>query len=309
MAIVLIRQDGKIASWKKALQDSSPGTAVYNYLEDHPRETITMAIVWKHPNGSLKGYPNLKCIASFGAGVDFIFEDPDRPAGIPLTRVVDPKLAGDMSEFVLAQILSYLKHLKTYALEQEKRIWQPREYMRIEGTVVGIMGVGALGSVLARDLGKLGFCVQGWVTSKKGDSEIPLFAGTEGLAAFLENIKILVCLLPLTDETRGILNKKHFALLPRGAFVINVARGGHLVDEDLLEMLANGHLAGAALDVFHEEPLSQNHPFWGHPAIHLTPHIASVSDQESVIPQLLGNYERLMNGKPLENVVSMDKGY
>ncbi len=309
MAIVLIRQDGKIASWQKALQESSPGTAVYSYLEEHPREAITMAIVWKHPHGSLKGYPNLKCIASFGAGVDFIFEDPARPAGITLTRVVDPKLAGDMSEFVLAQIFSHLKHLKTYAIEQEKRIWQPREYLRIEGTVVGIMGVGALGSVLARDLVRFGFYVQGWVSSIKSDNEIPLFAGADTLAAFLEKVNILVCLLPLTEETRGILNKKLFSMLPRGAFVINVARGGHLVDKDLLEMLSSGHLAGAALDVFHEEPLPQNHPFWGHPAIHLTPHIASVSDQESVIPQLLGNYDRLMTGRPLENVVSMDKGY
>lgn len=309
MAIVLIRQDGKIASWQQALKARSPETPVYSYLEEHPREAITMAIVWKHPKGSLQGYPNLKCIASFGAGVDFIFEDPGRPPGIPLTRVVDPKLAGDMSEFVLAQIFSYLKHLKTYALEQEKRIWQPREYLRIEGTVVGIMGVGALGSVLARDLARLGFGVRGWVSSKKGNGRIPLFAGAEELGVFLEKVNILVCLLPLTPETRGILNKKYFGMLPRGAFVINVARGGHLVDEDLLAMLDSGHLAGAALDVFHEEPLPADHPFWGHPAIHLTPHIASVSDQESVIPQLLGNYDRLMNGKPLENVVSMDKGY
>jgi glyoxylate/hydroxypyruvate reductase A len=309
MAIVLIRQDGKTASWKKGFQAQSPEIIVYSYEEEHPREAISMAIVWKHPNGSLKAYPNLKCIASFGAGVDFVFEDPDLPEGVPVTRVIDPVLAGDMSEFVLAQILSYLKHLKRYALEQEKRIWHPREYRRIAGTVVGIMGVGALGSVLAEDLKKLGFGVLGWASSKKDRNKIPMYAGEEELARFLSQTTILVCLLPLTTETRGILNKKLFSQLPRGAFVINVARGGHLVDEDLLEMLENGHLSGAALDVFHKEPLPEDHPFWSNPAIHLSPHIASVSDQESVIPQLLGNYERLVNGKPLMNVVSREKGY
>jgi glyoxylate/hydroxypyruvate reductase A len=230
MAIVILRQDGKTDSWKEALRQKAPDIPVYSPLEPHPHGDIRMAIVWKHPPDSLASYPNLELVASFGAGVDFIFEDPELPAGIPVTRVVDPVLASDMSEYVLAQILSYLKHLKTYTLEQQTREWKPRQYGRISSEVVGIMGVGALGSVLANDLIKVGFRVQGWVSSSKPEASFPVFAGNDQLNEFLAASTILVCLLPLTPATRGILNSALFLQLPKGAFLINVARGGHLVD-------------------------------------------------------------------------------
>jgi glyoxylate/hydroxypyruvate reductase A len=309
MAIVILRQDGKTDSWKEALSRRTPDVSIYNPRDNHPREEVRMAMVWKHPPNSLAAYPNLELVASFGAGVDFIFEDPDLPVGIPVTRVVDPVLASDMSEFVLARILSYLKHLRTYTIEQQNGEWQPRDYRRIASEVVGIMGVGALGSVVARDLIKMGFHVQGWVSSRNREANFRLFAGNEEIKDFLAFSTILVCLLPLTPATRGILNKSLFLQLPRGSFVINVARGGHLIDEDLLEALNSGHLSGAALDVFHEEPLPEGHPFWKHPLIHFTPHVASVSDKESVIPQLLENYRRLCDGRPLINLVSSEKGY
>ena len=309
MAIVLIRQDGKIESWKRALKENAPKLEIYSYLEEHPREAITMAIVWKHPKGSLAGYPNLACIASFGAGVDFIFEDPSLPANIPVTRVVDPVLASDMSEFVLAHILGYLKNFNQYARNQADSVWKPKEYLRISDVEVGIMGVGALGQVLGNDLIKLGFRVRGWSASHKEVASVQIFAGPEALPEFLKHSDILVCLLPLTPDTRGILNKSLFLMLPKGAFVINVARGGHLVDEDLLAALQEGHLSGAALDVFHEEPLPEEHPFWQHPSICISPHIASVSLQESVVPQLIENYKRLHGGNPLLNLVSRGKGY
>ncbi len=309
MAIVIIRQDDKIESWIEALQARSQGIPIYNFREEHPRDEIKMAMVWKHPPGSLGNYPNLRCISSFGAGVDFIFDDPALPANVPVTRVVDPVLASDMSEYVLAHILGYLKHIPAYAREQAQRVWHPRDYQRIGDVTVGIMGLGALGTVLARDLKKMGFRVMGWATSGLKEIDIPVFAGQEGLPAFLRQSRILVCLLPLTNATRGILNRDLFRQLPEGAFVINVARGGHLQDEDLLEMLDSGHLGAAALDVFHQEPLPVNHPFWAHPRIFLSPHVASITNQASVIPQLLENYERLVKGLPLKNVVSRAKGY
>ena len=168
MAIVIIRQDDKIPQWKEALLKVDPEISVYSYLEDHPRNDITMAVVWKHPPGALQAYPNLKCIASFGAGVDFIFEDQNRPAHVPVTRVIDPKLASDMSEFVLGQILSYLKNFNQYNIDQLNQNWQPIAYKRIEDITVGVMGLGALGSVLAQDLKKLNFKVIGWANSPKG---------------------------------------------------------------------------------------------------------------------------------------------
>lgn len=309
MGIVIIRQDGKNAVWLKALKEKAPGIPLYDYREAHPHEEIKMAIVWKHPPGVLKQYPRLECIASFGAGVDFIFEDPDLPPGIPITRVVDPLLASDMSEFVLAQILSYLKNLKQFALKQEQHLWNPLPYRRLSDLSVGIMGVGALGKALAGDLLKLSVQVRGWSASGKPGLPFPVHTGTTGLQAFLKHTNVLVCLLPLTPETRRILNTKLFSALPRGAFVINVARGGHLAEEDLLQALNSGHLSGAALDVFNEEPLPEEHPFWDHPRIHISPHIASVSDLGSVVPQLLENYTRLIHGQPLLNQVSDSKGY
>ena len=281
MAIVIIRQDGKIDLWKNALLEADPSLKVYSYLENHPENEIMMALIWKHPNGSLTSYKNLKCIASAGAGVDYIFEDETVPKEIPITRIVDPYLAGDMSEHVLATILAHIKNLNAYKLNQVKGIWKPKDYKRIKDTTIGIMGLGELGALTATDLSKV----------------------------FLNTSKILVCLLPLTPETTGILNKELFQKLPKDAFVINVARGGHLVDEDVLDALDSGHLSGACLDVYHQEPLPTSHPFWNNQKIHMTPHYASVSDTSSVIPQIVENYKRLRKGEPLLNEVDRNKGY
>ncbi len=309
MALVIIRQDGKIDFWKEALKAESPELKVYSYLEDHPKDKIEMALVWKHPEGSLGEYPNLKLIASNGAGVDFIFEDPDVPKGIPITRIVDTKLAEDMSEHVLAVILSHLKNLDIYKLQQTQSLWKPINYHRISDFTVGIMGMGELGGVLAKDLVRFGFEVQGWANSHKSIQNVKTFAGDEELIGFLSSSEILVCLLPLTDKTTGILNTSLFKKLPKNAFVINVARGGHLVDNDLIEMLDNGHLSGAGLDVYHQEPLPTSHPFWHHEKIHMTPHYASVSEPKFVVPQILENYKRMQAGDPLMNEISRDKGY
>ena len=309
MGIVIIRQDGKIDLWKEALKTADPKIPIYSFLEDHPRDQIEMALVWKHPKGTLRNYPNLKCIASFGAGVDFIFEDTDRPIDLPITRVVDPKLASDMSEFVLGQIIGHLKHFNQYKIDQINQIWEMRSYRRIEDVCVGIMGMGALGMALASDLKKLNFRLIGWANSAKDNIEIPVHTGKDQRNEFLSKADVLVCLLPLTNDTTGILNEDLFSKLPKGAYIINVARGGHLVDNDLLKMIDKGHLSGASLDVFHSEPLNTDHPFWKHPKIHLTPHIASVSDINSVTPQLVENYHRLQSGLPLKNLVSGIKGY
>lgn len=309
MSIVIIRQDGKTDIWKKALQIKAPEVPVYSYWEDHPVEKIDMALVWKHPEGSLTQYPNLKCIASSGAGVDFIFEDQSAPLQLPITRVVDPYLASDMSEHVIAVILAHLKNLNQYKIDQIQGIWKPINYHRIADFTVGILGLGALGKHLAHDLVRFGFKVQGWSQSKKDINQVSTFDGQGALGDFLRTTEILVCLLPLTKDTSGILNKSLFAQLPKGAFIINVARGGHLVDNDLLDMLDSNHLSGAALDVFHKEPLPPKHPFWAHPKIHISPHYASVSDTDSVVPQILKNHKRLLEGKPLLNEVSKTKGY
>lgn len=309
MGIVIIRQDEKIEIWKKALLAKAPSIKVYSYLEPHPKEEITMALIWKHPQGSLAQYPNLKCIASAGAGVDYIFEDPIVPEHVPITRVVDPYLASDMSEHVIAAIFAALKNFNTYKLQQTQAVWKPTPYRRISDVTIGILGLGELGKLAAKDLVTLGFAVQGWSRNTKTIPQVSSFAGLEALPSFLSTTDILVCLLPLTKDTENILNKQLFAQLPKGAHIINVARGGHLVDQDLIEQLDSGHLSGACLDVYHQEPLPVSHPFWSHPNIFMTPHYASVSDTDSVAPQILENYSCLNTGKPLLNTVSREKGY
>ena len=171
------------------------------------------------------------------------------------------------------------------------------------------MGMGELGTKLSIDLNKLNFNVIGWSKSTKKLSHIKSYASDNELNEFLSVSNILVCLLPLTKETRGILNRSLFEQLPVGAYVINVARGGHLVDVDLIAMIDSGHLSGACLDVYHDEPLKSDHPFWTHPKIFMSPHVASVSDVKSVVPQLLENYERYKSGLPLVNLVSTIRGY
>lgn len=309
MSIVIIRQDDKIELWKEALQRAAPDISVYSYLEEHPADEITMALVWKNPKGTLSQYPNLEYIASSGAGVDFLFEDETTPKNLPITRVVDAMLASDMSEYVLAAIFSYLKRFYQYKINQTKSLWKPEQYRRIADYTVGILGLGALGTALAKDLVRFGFKTQGWSNSRKKIDKVTAFAGKDELAEFLGSSEILVCLLPLTNATAGILNKELFNQLPKGAFVINAARGGHLVDVDLIEMLDSGQLSGATLDVFHQEPLSSDHPFWQHEKIHITPHYASVSDTDSVVPQIIENYRRMQHGELLTNLVSTDKGY
>lgn len=309
MAIVIIRQDNKIDLWKNALLKENSSLKVYSYLEEHPKEDITMACIWKHPHGALADYPNLKCIASAGAGVDYIFEDDTRPKNIPITRIVDPYLASDMSEHVLSVLLAHLKNLNAYKLDQVDHIWQPKDYKRIKDVTVGILGLGELGALTAKDLTSVGFKVQGWSRSKKDIQGVKTFAGPEEKDSFLKTSDILVCLLPLTPATEGILNKELLSKLAQDAYVINVARGGHLVDEDLLALLDEQHLSGACLDVYHTEPLPKDHPFWSHKKIHMTPHYASVSDTGSVIPQIVENYKRLDSGEKLQNLVDMNKGY
>lgn len=309
MAIVVIRQDDRIDLWKNALQNADTAVNVYSYLEEHPKEEISMAVIWKHPKGSLADYPNLKCIASAGAGVDYIFEDETRPKNIPITRIVDPYLASDMSEHVLAVILAHLKNLNQYKLDQVSHVWQPKQYMRIKDVTIGILGLGELGALTASDLSSYNFNVQGWSRSKKDIEGVQTFAGVAEQKEFLNATDILVCLLPLTPATEGILNNELLSQLPKNAFVINVARGGHMVDDDLIALLDSGHLSGACLDVYHTEPLSKSHPFWNHKKVHMTPHYASVSDTSSVIPQIIENYKRLSSGEKMQNLVDSDKGY
>ena len=298
-----------VPRWKKALEQAAPDIPVYGMGDEIPVEAIEMAAVWKHPPGSLAAFPNLKGVHCLGAGVDFIMADESIPATLPVMRVVDPFLASDMAEYVLAQLTAFLKDIHQYKRDQVSGAWRPGPYRRFGEVTVGIMGLGTLGKAVAELLLKTGFSLVGWTRTSSPEVDFQTFSGSEERAAFLQQTDVLVCLLPLTPDTRGILDYDLLCSLRKGALLINVARGPLLVDEDLIRALDQGQLSGACLDVFHTEPLPAGHPFWQHPKVHMTPHVASVSDPDSVAPQIIENYRRLKTGQPLLNEVSRKRGY
>jgi len=309
MSFLVISPGRDPESWVEALKEQHPGLNIYVYPEDHDKEEVDFALTWNHPRGIFKNYPNIKVIASMGAGVDHITSDPELPENVKITKVVDKRLEEDMGTFVLSLVLAHQKNLLHYRESQKNEKWDPVPYTRNNDVKVGILGIGNLGQSVANSLLKNGFQVIGFSKNKKDFKDVESYAGEDEFDDFLEQTDILVNMLPLTPDTEKILNKELFEKLPKGAYLINVARGEHLVEQDLLAKVDDGHLSGAALDVFWEEPIRDEHPFWKHPKIRVTPHVASVTQPNSVVPQIIENYERLQEGKELKNVVKRDRGY
>jgi glyoxylate/hydroxypyruvate reductase A len=309
MAFLIIPTDIKVSSWVKHFSRLDPGIDIRIWPEVGDADDIGFAFSWNHPPGEFQKYKNLKCIASLGAGVDHILRDPDLPAGVPVTRVVEPSMAQSMSEYAVLGVLNYCRQFDSFRADQSQKKWQPRIPLLAADMRIGIMGLGQLGKDAAKKLSYLGFPVTGWSQTPKDIEGVKCLVGEEALDDFLSQTRILICMLPLTPKTRGILNHKIFDKLPAGAYVINVARGQHLIEKDLLAALDSGHLAGACLDVFEVEPLPEDHPFWSHPNIIVTPHISSLTNPKAVAPQIIENYKRTITGQPLLNVVDMKRGY
>ncbi len=295
--------------WAREMTARLPDLDVRVWPDAGDLADIEYAIVWKPPPGLLSRMPKLRAILSLGAGVDHIFADPDCPPEVPVCRVVDQELTGRMTEYVLLSVLSYHRQVPTYRAQQQRRVWQHQHQISARERSVGLLGLGVLGQAAATQLVALDFTVSGWSRGPKRLDGVHCYHGAEGLAPFLAASDILVCLLPLTGETENILDRKLFAQLPQGANLINVARGGHLVESDLLAALESGQLAHATLDVLRAEPPADDHPFWAHPQITLTPHVASISDPRSVADQIAENIRRARAGEALLNQVDPARGY
>jgi glyoxylate/hydroxypyruvate reductase A len=309
MALLIIAPDMKVNSWVKYLSALDPGIDIRIWPETGNADDIEFALCWNHPPGEFKKYKNLRCIASLGAGVDYLMRDPDLPADVPVTRVVEPSMPQSMSEYAVLGVLNYCRQFDSYRIDQSQKKWQPRIPLLAANMHIGIMGLGQLGKDAAKKLSYLGFAVAGWSQTPKDIAGVQSFAGAGTLDDFLSRARILICMLPLTPSTTGILNHKTFNKLPAGAYVINVARGRHLVENDLIEALNSGQLAGACLDVFEVEPLPADHPFWSHPKITITPHISSITYPKAVAPQIINNYHRMHSGKTLLHRVDIERGY
>lgn len=308
MALLFYSPDDPPEPWRHHLLALLPDLDLRVWPETGNPAEIDAALVWRPPPGLLKSLPNLKAVLSLAAGVDAMLADPTLP-DVPLCRMVDDSLTSTMSEFVLLQVLKYHRNLDVYAERQRQARWDLHLPLPAAETTVGIMGLGVLGADAARVLVAHGFAVRGWSRTAKTLPGVAAFAGQEGLAPFLAGTRILVCLLPLTDETRGILDARLFAALPKGARLVNVARGAHLVEQDLIDALDVGQLAHASLDVFRTEPLPPEHPFWRHPRIDITPHSASYGLPESAAAYVAENLRRLRDGRPLLHVVDRGRGY
>ena len=311
MTLLFISEVDRADWWQAALTKASPGLEVRVWPDVGDPAEIDYALVWKPRPGVLATLPGLQAIFSLGAGVDHIFLDPDLPAGVPVTRIVDADLTAGMSEYVLLHALRYHRNQPVFDRQQRDHVWDMRmgELRQARETQIGVLGLGELGRDATGKLAALGFTVAGWSRTEKSLPGIACHHGADGLAAMLAQTRILVCLLPLTPATAGILNAATFAAMPRGGYVINAGRGGHLVEADLIPALDSGQLAGATLDVFAAEPLPAGHPFWDHPAITVTPHNASVTDPRSVAAQVAENIRRLRAGEALLNPVDPAAGY
>lgn len=307
MAILIDSVSKNLNPWLKAFKSYDDQVEVYCYDDAVALEKITTAVVWNHRPGLFKQLPNLKLIASLGAGVDHIMNDPDIPPQVSITRIIGDGLSGPMSNFCIGAILHHQRQFDKYLIDKSTKTWdqEPNPEREIN---VGIMGLGALGADLAEKLNYLGFNVFGLSQSRKKIAHVVSYLNAE-LDLFLSKINILVVMLPATESTRAILSKKLFDKLKKGTYLINVARGHHQVNGDIIDALENGQLSGAFLDVFPEEPLPKKSSLWDHPKIMITPHIAVVTKINEAVPQIIASHKRVRIGKLPEILVDRIKGY
>jgi glyoxylate/hydroxypyruvate reductase A len=295
--------------WVRAFRQALPDESVRLWGDGGPSGTADAAIVWAPPADLFEREPNLKYLFNLGAGVDAILRMPGLPDGICLVRLEDGGMAVQMAEYALYYVLRESRDFGRYARQQAEARWQPLEDIDREAWPVGILGAGAMGSRVARAFAALDYPVAVWSRSGRAVDGAQAYAGDAALPAFLARTRVLVNVLPLTALTQGILCRRTFEQLRPDALVVNIARGGHLVEADLLACLDSGQLRGAALDVFAQEPLPPGHPFWADARIQVTPHIAGASLMGQTVEQIAGKIRALQRGAPISGVVDRSLQY
>jgi len=310
MSIVVYLGDAQeTQEWVELLSGLLPEFEILDLDDPGDVAAVDYAVVWAPPAGRIARFPNLKAVVSIGAGVDHVLRDPELPRQLPILRTTGPDMVQRLREYVALHVLSHHRELAVTDANQQRAHWQQIVTPIAPRRRVGIMGLGNIARACARTLAMLGFDTAGWSRSGGEVEGVTVFAGAEGLPAFLDRCDILVCLLPLTPQTRDILDADLFARLPRGARLINAARGGHLVEADFLAALDSGQLGGATLDVFRTEPLPADHSFWRHPKIRVTPHIASMIDAETGASVIAANIRAFEATGTCEAVADAERGY
>jgi glyoxylate/hydroxypyruvate reductase A len=309
MRILFHATDANPAPWLADLQAVLP-QAELRVWQPGDDAAADYAVVWKPAAAMLAGRSTLKGIFNLGAGVDAILQLGDAlPVGVPVVRLDDAGMGVQMAEYVCHAVLRHFRKFDLFAAQQARGEWRFAKPYDKSTFTVGLLGLGVLGSRIARSLQALDFPVHGWSRTEKRLAGVTCHSGTAGLDGFLAASRVLVCILPLTAATEGILNAALMAKLPRGAYLINVARGAHLVEDDLLAQIASGQIGGATLDVFRQEPLPPAHPFWQEPRICITPHIAAVTLRADSVRQIAAKITRMEQGQPVEGVVDRARGY
>jgi glyoxylate/hydroxypyruvate reductase A len=306
--VLFFADEDDAPAWAEALAAALPEARVRRYA-DGDRAPCDYAVCWKPPAGFFSGQTRLKAILNLGAGVDAIVGDPHLPPGVPLVRVTDAGMGAQMEEYVAWCALRALRRTDDYARAQARAHWEQLPYRARADFTVGIMGLGVLGARVARYLVAMGFPVRGWARAPHAIDGVRCFAGDAERDAFLAGCDLLVCLLPLTTATRGILDRALLTCLPRGAHLVGIGRGAHLVEADLIALLDDGHLSGATLDVFAPEPLSPASPLWRHPRVTVTPHVSAQTVLAESMRQIAGKIRALERGAAVVGVIDPRKGY
>lgn len=314
MAVAVLINGWDVSLWTNAFRKLAPERDTRLYPNEiGERADIQYALCWRPEPGALKTFPNLRAIFSLGAGVDAILKDPELP-DVPIARIVDPDMTMRMSEYVVQHTLMHHRQQRRLDEMQRNADWSWISQWPASAVRVGVMGLGALGSDAARKLRMMGFQVAGWSQNRKLIPDVECFAGAEEFDPFLNRTDILVCLLPATPGTRGIINRALIRKLAKdgplgGPVLINPGRGEHQVEADILAALDAGELFAATLDVAQTEPLPKDSPLWRHPRVTITPHLAADSDADTICRNILRQMQRFEKGEPLENLVDRRKGY
>ncbi|EPH0091477.1 2-hydroxyacid dehydrogenase [Pluralibacter gergoviae] len=296
------------ARWQNWLAQHAPDIQMHIWPDIGDASKVEMLVAWQPPDDVMTIFPNLQVLMSVGAGADQ-FDLSKLPPALSVVRMIEPGLTQGMVEYVTFAVLGLHRDMPRYFHQQREQRWQSHRTYTAGERRVGVMGLGELGQASLKQLVSLGFHCAGWSRTPRDVDGVRCWHGSEQLAAFLAWSEILVCLLPLTDDTRGLLNADLFARLPTGAALVQVGRGAQLNDAHLLAALANGQLRAAVIDVTDPEPLPSGHPFWHHPAVWLTPHIASQTQTDSAAGAMLENMRRYQRGEPMVGIIERNRGY
>lgn len=309
MRILLYRADGNTEPWVHDFAEALPGAAMVVWQEGAPEAVCDYAVLWGAPAALLGQLTNVKAIFLAGAGVDAVLKFGDALPDVPIIRLGDAGMGVQMAEYVAHAVLRYFRRFDEYEKQARRGIWTPLALPDKSEFTIGVLGMGMLGRRVIDTMAHFGFPLRGWSRMPKQLPGVACYSGAESLAEFLAGTRVLVCMLPLTPDTANLLDRATLSLLPQGAYLINVARGAHVAEPDLLTLIRSGHLAGATLDVFRNEPLPAPHPFWEEPRITMTPHISALTVRHDSVRQIAGKINALERGEPVADVVDRTLGY